>query len=299
MIIEKLMRQADFTDVEKSIADYLLQNGYEVKNMSISDLAKRTYSSPATITRFCRKLDLDGYKKFQILFNSEYDAFAMESAVDANYPFSGNDSFEQIARKLAKLNSDTISKTISGFDYNQFRRIVRRISQSDMVNIFSVGTSATVAMDFQQKMLRFGHIVNLSLSSCFLPGYALAGTERTVNLVISQSGENRDVVESLRLLKKRKAYCVGITATPDSTVARMCQEVILVELEEDRSYTAKIDTFAVYSAFHFVLDCLFSFLYKMDYEENEKLTREKASIIYEENEKLIKKNPDFISSEKR
>ena len=61
MIIEKLMRQADFTDVEKSIADYLLQNGYEVKNMSISDLAKRTYSSPATITRFCRKLDLDGY----------------------------------------------------------------------------------------------------------------------------------------------------------------------------------------------------------------------------------------------
>ena len=31
MIIEKLMRQADFTDVEKSIADYLLQNGYEVK----------------------------------------------------------------------------------------------------------------------------------------------------------------------------------------------------------------------------------------------------------------------------
>lgn len=121
MIIEKLMRQADFTDVEKSIADYLLQNGYEVKNMSISDLAKRTYSSPATITRFCRKLDLDGYKKFQILFNSEYDAFATESAVDANYPFSGNDSFEQIARKLAKLNSDTISKTISGFDYNQFR----------------------------------------------------------------------------------------------------------------------------------------------------------------------------------
>ena len=30
MIIEKLMRQADFTDVEKSIADYLLQNGYEI-----------------------------------------------------------------------------------------------------------------------------------------------------------------------------------------------------------------------------------------------------------------------------
>lgn len=29
MIIEKLMKQTDFTEVEKSIADYLLKNGFE------------------------------------------------------------------------------------------------------------------------------------------------------------------------------------------------------------------------------------------------------------------------------
>ena len=68
MIIEKLMKQADFTDVEKSIAAYLMKNGFDVKNMSIQSLARATFSSPSTITRFCRKLGLDGYKKFQILF---------------------------------------------------------------------------------------------------------------------------------------------------------------------------------------------------------------------------------------
>ena len=30
MIIEKLMKQADFTDVEKSIAAYLMKNGFDV-----------------------------------------------------------------------------------------------------------------------------------------------------------------------------------------------------------------------------------------------------------------------------
>lgn len=284
MIIEKLTKQADFTDVEKTIANYLLHNGYEVKNMSIQSLAQATYSSPSTITRFCRKLDLEGYKKFQILFNSEYEAYASQGVVDANYPFSGNDSFEQITRKLAKLNHETIQKTISGFDYNQLQRIVRRMSRADMINIFSVGTSATVAMEFQQKMLRFGRIVNLTQNSCFLPGYALTGTERTVNLIISQSGETRDVVESLRLLNKRRSYCVGITATVDSTVARMCQEVILVGIEENQSYEAKIDTFAVYSAFHFVLDCLYSFLFQMDYESNEKHTKENATSIKQSKE---------------
>ena len=109
MIIEKLMKQADFTDVEKSIAAYLMKNGFDVKNMSIQSLARATFSSPSTITRFCRKLGLDGYKKFQILFYSEYEAFANQGVVDANYPFSGNDSFEQIVRKLAKLNNETIS----------------------------------------------------------------------------------------------------------------------------------------------------------------------------------------------
>lgn len=281
MIIDKLMKQMEFTDVEKSIANYLLQNGYEVKNMSISELAQATFSSPATITRLCRKLDTEGYKNFQILFHSEYETYAAQGVVDVNHPFSGEDSFERIARNLAKLNMDTIQKTTTGFDYAQLKRVVRRMSVADMINIYGVGTSVNVALDFQQKMLRFGRIVNLPQSSCFLPGYALIGTAKTVHLIISLSGETRDIVESLRLLKKRKSYCVALTATPDSTVARMCQEVMRVEIDEDQSYESKIDTFAVYNAFHFVLDCIFSFLYRLDYDSNEKQSREKANSINE------------------
>lgn len=279
MIIERLVKQEDFTDVEKSIANYLLQNGYDVKNMSISSLAQVTYSSTSTITRFCHKLGLDGYKQFQILFNSEYEVYERNGVVNVNYPFNGKDSYEQIAKQLERLNRETIAKTISCFNYNQFHRIVRRMSSSDMINVFSVGTSATVALEFQQKMIRFGKIVNLSQESCFLPGYALAATDRTVNLVISQSGENRDVVESLEILSKQNRYTVGITATPNSTVARNCKEVILVDIEEKNSYEEKIDTFAIYSAFHFVLDCLFSFLYQQNFDSNTKITREKAYAI--------------------
>ena len=279
MIIEKLIRQSEFTEVEKSIADYLLKHGYEAENMSISELAQATFSSPSTITRLCRKLDTVGYKEFQILFHSEYDAYASQGLVDANYPFSGGVSFEQIARKLGRLNIYTIRQTVAGFDYARLKRIVRRISSADMINIFGIGTSLNVAMDFQQKMLRFGRIVNMTQNACFMPGYALAGTDKTVNLIISLSGETRDIIESLRLLRKRKSYCVAITARPDSTAARMCQEVLSVEIDEEQSYEYKIDTFAIYNAFHFILDCLFAFLYRLDYENNEKQTREKASAI--------------------
>ena len=39
-----------------------------------------------------------------------------------------------------------------------------------------------------------------------------------------------------------------------------------------------------YSAFHFILDCMFSFLYQLDYESNEKETKEKAYFIKESKE---------------
>ena len=83
------------------------------------------------------------------------------------------------------------------------------MSAADMINIFGIGTSLNVAMDFQQKMLRFGRIVNMTQNACFMPGYALTGTDKTVNLIISLSGETRDIIESLRLLKKKEALLCG------------------------------------------------------------------------------------------
>lgn len=279
MIIEKLIKQEGFTDVEKNIANYLLQHGYDVKSMSISSLAQATYSSTSTLTRFCHKLGLEGYRKFQILFHSEYEEFVKKGVVNPNYPFTGENSYEQIAKQLERLTQKTIAKTISYFDYNQFHRIVKKMNSADMINIFTVGTSVAVAMEFQQKMLRLGKIVNLTQGACFFPGYVLAGTKNTVNLAISQSGENRDVVESLRLLRKHSRYTVGITATKNSTVARLCEEVILVDIEEDNSYQEKIDTFTIYTAFHFVLDCLFSFLYQKNFDSNTRITKERAYAI--------------------
>ncbi len=54
-----------------------------------------------------------------------------------------------------------------------------------------------------------------------------------------------------------------------------------VDVQEQGSYEEKIDTFAVYSAFHFYSDCMFSFLYQLDFESNKKETQEKAYSIKE------------------
>ncbi|WRK54774.1 hypothetical protein SD457_07710 [Coprobacillaceae bacterium CR2/5/TPMF4] len=59
-IMTQLEFELNFSNSEKNIAKYILDNGENVLNLSIKELAKETYTSPATIVRLCQKLGLDG-----------------------------------------------------------------------------------------------------------------------------------------------------------------------------------------------------------------------------------------------
>jgi len=58
--------ELDFSHSEKEIAHYILNEGEKVLNLSIKELAKKTYTSPATIGRRCHKIRLKGYCYFKI-----------------------------------------------------------------------------------------------------------------------------------------------------------------------------------------------------------------------------------------
>ena len=70
-IMTQLEFALDFTHAEVEIAHYILNHGEDVLNLSSKELAKRTYTSPATIVRLCRKLGLEGYNDFKIKYSAE------------------------------------------------------------------------------------------------------------------------------------------------------------------------------------------------------------------------------------
>ncbi len=54
-----------FSKSHRRLADFILENLYEVAFLSINELSQRTGISPATITRFARRLDFQGYPDLQ------------------------------------------------------------------------------------------------------------------------------------------------------------------------------------------------------------------------------------------
>lgn len=61
--LQEYEKQASAT--EKNVIGYLLEKTEEAGELSIYDIAEKTYSSPSTIIRLCKKIGFQGYKDFR------------------------------------------------------------------------------------------------------------------------------------------------------------------------------------------------------------------------------------------
>lgn len=63
MILDSLRNSASFNETDRAIATYLLNHTGDLKTLTMAKLAQETYTSNATIIRFCKKLGLSGYRE--------------------------------------------------------------------------------------------------------------------------------------------------------------------------------------------------------------------------------------------
>lgn len=57
---------ASFNELETSLYNYISKNSEKVAYMRIRELADETHVSTATILRFCRKINCEGFSEFKV-----------------------------------------------------------------------------------------------------------------------------------------------------------------------------------------------------------------------------------------
>lgn len=266
-IMTQLEFELDFSSSEKEISKYILDNGEEVLKYSIKQLAKKTYTSPATIVRLCHKLGLEGYGDFKIKYSAElqYDK-KQENRTDVNYPFTSDDSSHQIAYKIANLHQESIDDTLNLIDFKQLDKIINAICKANHIFIFGSGNSILAGLDFQHKMMRIGKLVELKL----VPGeqvfLSYAAKEDDIAIIISYSGETADIIDIAKILKKKKITTIGITSIGDNQLSKYCNYILNTGSRE--KIFSKIAPFSSKTSMHYLLDIIFSCIFKQDYHNN-------------------------------
>ena len=79
LIMEQLRDIEKFSDLEQRVADEILKDPKATLNLTIEDLAKKAYTSTATIVRLCKKLGMSGYGEFKIKLATEINTFVLQT----------------------------------------------------------------------------------------------------------------------------------------------------------------------------------------------------------------------------
>ena len=207
------------TEVERSIADFFISNK-EVMDFSSKNMSRVLYVSESSLSRFAQKCGYKGYR--ELIFSYERDLEAERKSE------SHEKDISVLTKKVQNTYQKLLRENFRILDETQIRRVANMLNTSSKVLIFGSGNSGYAAEEFQLRFMRIGMDVNAFTDSQMMKISAALADGETLIIAVSLSGETLEVLESVRIAKKKGARAVCITARQDSTIAKECEEVIEV-----------------------------------------------------------------------
>ena len=220
-----------FTPTEKEVARHILENPGLVEELSVHELAKRTYASPSTIVRMCNHTGYAGYKEFRRAVIHEL-TLREQSKKEEQKQLQRLDTLEDIMEKVTYQNILSLKDTKSLMDPDVLRRCLHMIQRARCIYLFGMGASLCAAKDAYLKFLRLNKpcVVNEDWHSQLLQ--ARNSTEADLGIAISYSGHTVEVVECMKALKQNHVPTIAITRCVSSPVSELADERLYTTASE-------------------------------------------------------------------
>lgn len=217
-----------FTPTEKEIAKQILDEPTLVENLSIHELAKKTFASPSTIVRMCHHTGYAGYKEFRKAVISEL-VLREQNKKNEQREIGHANSLEDIVETITYKNIMSLEDTKNLVDVDVMRQCISMIQNARIVYMFGMGASLCAAKDAYLKFLRLNKLcfVNEDWHSQLIQ--ARNATKDDLGIVFSYSGHTVEMVECMKALKQNHTPIIAITRCIASPVS---------ELADQKLYTA-------------------------------------------------------------
>lgn len=241
------------------IADLVISQPTAPVELTITELAERAGSSPASVTRFCRALGFDGYTQFRVAIATELGRGSAEQTwhTDIGAEFEPTDAPEKILRTLLNAHVRGLETTAEGIDLDAVGRAARAITTSRHVDIYGLGGSAGIADEFQRRLHRIG--ISSHAWSDVHDGLASAVLQDATSVAIgvSSTGQTNETVQMLDQAGASGAFTVAITHDDESWIADVAE--VSITTAAPVGYLRPDDMSVKHSQL-FVIDLLYLFI---------------------------------------
>ena len=196
--------------------------------LNVRDMARRLATGPTTIVRIVQALGFESYKDFQhYLHDLSVTSSTILDSMKAAGNSTQNPKFLGNARKQIQQNLAFVHDHV---DLQQVQRIATRIHKANRVLLLG-GDMASSLVTYMEYHLT---IAGLPVFAAVAPGRAThlarSTTQRDIVIGISFRRGLRMTIEGTERARQNGAYCVGITDSTLSPLARFSNELFIIPI---------------------------------------------------------------------
>ena len=274
-VINQICASMDsFFDTEKKIGDYIVRNPKKVVDMTVGELAKECGVSEASVSRFCKRIELKGFHHLKISLARELVDAKDDGEISGHISV---DDMEGSLRGILSNKMEELRQTVAMIDREELKKILDVINNADTVLMAAVGNTIPVAMDGAYKLNQIGiRAMSTPIWETEL-GYSYNLTDKDVVVAISNSGESTGVIQILEAAKSRGAVAISITNNARSSVAELSTYHITTATREKLFLNGYC--FSRVSA-TMVIEIIYLLLASMRKESYESIVRHEQAMAY-------------------
>lgn len=194
-----------------TIALTMIRHIREIPNMTINKLADICYTSPAAISRFCRKLGYSSLSEFKKALS-----ISINSNFDNNFirlkGFNEKRSREEILEIMHDEICEEITMSKNSLDLKLIDRVIDLIYSNDHICVFGTLFSQLMCQHLQTNFARIGKLLNVATDIQAQEKLASSLTPGSLAILISPTGKFIDFHEKVwNNIKNSGCKIVAIT----------------------------------------------------------------------------------------
>ncbi|MFC6175471.1 MurR/RpiR family transcriptional regulator [Companilactobacillus huachuanensis] len=267
MLLQEKIDSTNFSTNEQIVVDFIEDKQEDISKYSTTTIAKETYTSPSVLVRIAKKLGFNGWIELKNAYVEELTYLHKHfKNIDANIPFSSNDSLISLSNKLGQLKTESILDTLSLMDSKSLSQAVQLLEHSNNTGVFGLSNIIFQAEEFAYKMRHIGSKVQTFPIQNTMFQEAAMMTSNDCAIFISYTGESDPLFTVVNILKKNHVPIIALTSIGESRLSKLADVTLRITTRE-RSYT-KIAGFSSLESIALVLDILYSSFFVQHFGDN-------------------------------
>lgn len=208
-----------FTDSDKYVAKYILNNHDVALSSTIEELAEHCSVSKSTIIRFTKKLGLDGFSELKVLLKLN------------------TNRLEKIGDDFVDRISNHDIRVINYYREYDFLPVIKMLDQAPTIYTFGTGSfQRSFIKEFQRLFMHIGIWIRIIDSHGEFEVAMNLMKENDCLVIVSSSGENEYLEKNYNLLKLKGVNILSFTNTNNNSLAYASNYNISTKLNKETFY---------------------------------------------------------------